>query len=93
MEVFLADQTPELVPTERLPNMSQPERSSSNDLKPSKNFFKNASRNKKDLDNNDIKRSRKRKMWLLIILLAMAIIIALVIALPLGLRHRGRESR
>ena len=93
MEVFLADQTPELVPTERLANMSQPERSPSNETKPSKNFFKSASKNEKDLNNNDIKRSRNRKLWLLIIILAIAIILALAIALPLSLRHRGRESR
>ena len=99
MEVFLADQTPELVPAERLPKLSQPERSPSNETKPwlnfnrTKNFSKNASKNEKDLSNNDTKRSHKWRLSLLIIILAVAIIIALAIALPLSLRRRGRESR
>lgn len=99
MEVLLVDQTPELVPTERLPNLGQPERSPSNEMKPglnfnrTKNFFKNASQNEKDLSENDTKRSRNWRLWLLIIILAVAIIIVLAIALPLSLRHRGRESR
>ena len=102
MEVFHADQTPELVPVERLPNLSQPERSPSNEMKPWLNFHrkkndsKNEPMNEPKNDPNlsaDTKRSRKWRLWLLIAILAVGIIIALAIALPLSLRHRGRESR
>lgn len=100
MEVFLADQTPECVPAERLPGLSQPERSPKNEMKPwlnfnrKKNFFKNGAKNDNGVNNNDSKRSRNRRLCLLIIiLLGVAIIITLAIALPLSLRHRGRESR
>ena len=90
MEVFFADQTPELVPVERLPNSNQPEPSPSNEKKPWLSF------NKAKDDHfvpAETKRSRNSRRWLPIAILAVGIIIALAIALPLSLRPRGRESR
>lgn len=96
MEVFHADQTPELVPAERLSSLSQPQRSPSNELKPWLNFSrtkKNASKNEQGSNDHDTKRSPVWKLGLLIIILGVGIIITLAIALPLSLRHRGRGSR
>ena len=102
MEVFFADQTPELVPAERLPDLSQPQRSPSNETKPWFNFnrikndSKDDSRNDVKHDHNppaDTKRSRNWRLLLLIAIFVVGIVIALAIALPLSLRHRGRGSR
>ena len=103
MEVFFADQTPELVPAERLADLNQPERSPSNEPKHWLNF---SSRTKNDAKNDskhepkhdhdlpaDTKQSRNWRLWLLIAILVVGILIALAIALPLSLRPRGRESR
>lgn len=98
MEVFLADQTPELVPAERLPDLNQPERSPSNETKPWLNFNRTKNEAKNNPKNDqappaDTKRSRNWKLWLLIAILVVGVIIALAVALPLSLRPRGRESR
>lgn len=91
MEVYLADQTPELVPAERLANLNQPERSPSTEQKPWLSFGK--AKNENPQPPADTKRSRNWRLWLLITILAVGIIVALAIALPLSLRPQRRESR
>lgn len=99
IEVFVADQTPELVPVERSPSLSQPQRFPIHEPKPWLKFMKPKQEQNektpppKDNDTNSSRRRRRWRLWLLLTILAVGIIIALAIALPLSLRPRARESR